>query len=244
MKRIAFADLHQHLLWGLDDGAQTPGQMRALLNQNARQGVEIICATVHADLRRAPLDCALYQRRLAEANAYCAQHQLPVRILPGCEIMYSAAVPDWLMQGKLFPLGDSRYVLIEFPGNVSIPEIEDAANGLYRSGYRPILAHVERYRALVSAPKRAMALRDEYGLIYQMDCSTVLRPRSLRMRYFAYRMLRAQAIDLLASDAHNAGARPVRMRAAYRCIAEKYGARYARRLTCAGRELIGAPRGE
>ena len=34
MREEGFSDLHQHVLWGLDDGPQTPEQMRALLAQN------------------------------------------------------------------------------------------------------------------------------------------------------------------------------------------------------------------
>lgn len=33
MKKRAFADLHQHLLWGLDDGPDTPKRMHALLGR-------------------------------------------------------------------------------------------------------------------------------------------------------------------------------------------------------------------
>ena len=242
MKKRAFADLHQHLLWGLDDGPDTPKRMHALLRQNARQGVGIICATVHADPRRSPVDWTLYQKRLAAANAYCAKHQLPIRILPGCEIMYRGAVPDLLAQGKLLPLGNSRQVLIEFPEGIDLAAIEGAADSLYRAGYRPILAHVERYRRLIRSPKRAMALREEYGILYQMNCNTVLRPRGLCIRYFVWRMLRERAIDLIASDAHDANARPVQMRAAYKCIAERYGTAYAHRLMCGGGSLLGIGR--
>ena len=242
MKKRAFADLHQHLLWGLDDGPDTPKRMHALLRQNARQGVAVICATVHADPRRSPVDWALYQKRLAAANAYCAKHHLPIQILPGSEVRYRDAAPDLLADGKLLPLGNSRYVLIEFPEGIDLASIEGAADSLYRAGYRPILAHVERCRRLIRSPKRAMALREEYGILYQMNCNTVLRPRGLRTRYFVWRMLRERAIDLIASDAHDADARPVQMRAAYKCIAERYGTAYARRLMCGGGSLLGIGR--
>ena len=44
------------------------------------------------------------------------------------------------------------------------------------------------------------------------------------------RMLREQAIDVVATDAHDARNRPPRMRMAYRALCEICGSTYARRL--------------
>lgn len=242
MKSEGFADLHQHVLWGLDDGPQTSEQMRALLRQDVEEGIRLVFATAHAYPKLRAFDLALYRERLAEANACCESEGWPLRVVPGCEIHYCPAVPDHLSAGRLPTLGYSRHALIEFAPDVSPAEIEEAADRLYRAGYTPVLAHVERYRRLIRSPKRAMALREEYGILYQMNCNTVLYPCGLRTRYFVWRMLRERAIDLIASDAHDANARPVRMRAAYKCIAERYGTAYARRLMCGGGSLLGIGR--
>ena len=242
MREEGFSDLHQHVLWGLDDGPQTPEQMRALLRQDVEEGIQLVFATAHAYPKLRAFNLALYQERLAEANAYCESKGWPLRVVPGCEIHYCPAVPDHLSAGRLPTLGYSRHALIEFAPDVSPAEIGEAADSLYRAGYRPILAHVERYRRLIRSPKRAMALREEYGILYQMNCNTVLYPRGLRTRYFVWRMLRERAIDLIASDAHDANARPVQMRTAYKCIAERYGTAYARRLMCGGGSLLGIGR--
>lgn len=242
MREEGFSDLHQHVLWGLDDGPKTPEQMHALLRQNVEERIRLVFATTHAYPKLCPFNLSLYRERLAEANAYCESKGWPLRILPGCEIHYCPAVPDHLSAGRLPTLGYSRHALIEFAPDVSPAEIGEAADRLYRTGYTPVLAHVERYRRLIRSPKRAMALREEYGILYQMNCNTVLYPRGLRTRYFVWRMLRERAIDLIASDAHDANARPVRMRAAYKCIAERYGTAYARRLMCGGGSLLGIGR--
>ena len=144
------------------------------------------------------LDCPV-PGRLEEARAYCENKGLDLRILPGCEIQYYASVPDRLAAGSLLPLGASHHVLIEFIPDVSLFEIREAADSLYRAGYPPVLAHVERYRSLRRSPEKAMSLRAEYGLIYQMSCAAIARPRGRRNSACA-RML-AQAIDVIATDA-------------------------------------------
>lgn len=239
-----FADLHQHVLWGLDDGPQSPQEMHSLLRAAAEDGIGLIAATAHADPAARPFPLSLYYQRLAEANAYCQEKGLPLRLVSGCEILYCNSVPDLLMAGKLPALGNSRHVLIEFDHNAALSQISEAADSLYRAGFQPVLAHVERYRCLVRSPRRAMEAREEYGLIYQMNCETVLHPAGLWKRRFAEKLLNARAIDAIATDAHDTALRPVRMREAYQQLVLQYGVRYAGRLVRFGRQLAregGAP---
>jgi protein-tyrosine phosphatase len=235
-----FADLHQHVLWGLDDGPGTAEQMYALLEQSAAEGIRLVYATTHADPQRRPFDLALYRARLGEANAYCEKKGLDLHILPGCEIKYSASVPDRLAAGRLLPLGASRHVLVEFAPDVSLYEICEAADSLYRAGYLPVLAHVERYRCLrqCSFPEKAMNLREEYGLFYQMNCAAAVHPHGLMERRFVHRMLTAQAIDVIATDAHDTVLHPAKMREAYRTISHLCGEDYAKCLTEFGWQLV------
>ena len=224
MKMESFADIHQHVLWGLDDGPQSPEQMRALLAQDVRGGVSLVFATAHAYPATRPFDMALYRERLEEANDFCKAQGWDLRALPGCEIHYCDSVPDLLAAGRLPALGETRYVLIEFEPDAPLSRIGEAANSLYRAGYQPVIAHVERYRCMALAPRRAMEARERYGVLFQMNCHTVLRPVSVWQKWFARRMLGAQAIDVIATDAHDTVLRPAQLREAYQAIAREYGA--------------------
>lgn len=237
MSSNGFADIHQHVLWGLDDGPATRKKMHALLRQDVENGVRLVYATTHAAPGLQRFDASLYRKRLKEANAYCQKQGWPLRIRSGCELYYSPAAVDALLDGRLPTLGGSRYVLLEFSEDVTPARIGKAANSLYRAGYRPILAHVERYRCLVRSPARALAVRDEFGVLFQMNCETVLRPRGFFQRRFVRAMLEEQAVDVLASDAHDASRRPVQMRTAFQKVARECGKRYAKEITEFGRKF-------
>lgn len=239
MKAENFADIHQHVLWGLDDGPKTVEQMHALLQQDVSSGISLVFATAHAYPRTQPFDLALYRERLEEANAFCKGQGWKMRILPGCEIHYCDSVPDLLAAGRLPALGGSRHVLIEFDLTAALSQIGEAADDLYRAGYHPVIAHVERYRCLARSPRRAMEMHEEYGLVYQMNCETVLRPAGIWQRQFVRSMLAAQAIDAIATDAHDTVLRPAQLRAAYQQIAQEYGADYAERLVHLGQDIAG-----
>ncbi len=221
MMQPKFADLHHHVLWGMDDGPKTPGEMHAQLRAAHDDGIALIAATCHAAPAIQPFNLALYQQRLQEANEICRSEGWALQVVQGCEIRYCQRVPDLLQAGLLPTLGGTRYVLLEFAGEASQHSIARAADGLYRRGYWPVIAHVERCRSLVRSPKKAIALREELGLIYQVDCDAVLAPGGIWRQRFMRWMIQEQAIDLLCTDAHDTAERSVRMSEAFRCIEQQ-----------------------
>lgn len=235
MRKEGFTDLHHHILWGMDDGPKTPEQMHAMLKRAVKDGISSIAATSHAYPGVRPFDMDKYLARLDEARKYCRQQGWELQLLSGCEIHYCDSVPDQLMAGKLPTLGETRMVLIEFDPHADAATICRASNKLYRAGYQPIVAHVERCRSLLRSPRAAMEIREECGLFYQMNCSTVLEPRGIREHIFVRRMLGAQAIDLVATDAHDTAGRAVCMKETYRALLDRCEPGYARRLVRFGR---------
>lgn len=47
MKR-ELTDIHQHLIWGIDDGADSRETMFSMLREAHRQGIKTVVATSHA----------------------------------------------------------------------------------------------------------------------------------------------------------------------------------------------------
>ncbi len=233
-----FADIHQHVLWGLDDGAKTQHVMQDMLRQDAAEGIRLVSATAHADLQH-PFDLVHYQAHLAEANDFCRQENLPLQVVQGSEILYTDGVPDRLAAGHLLTLGNTRNVLIEFLPDVDLENIRSAADALYRAGFHPVVAHIERYRCLTRSARTAMQLGEDYGLRYQVNCHTVTSPHDWLIRRFVRKMFENRAVDVIADDAHNTSSRPVQMRQAMTGIAVQYGQEYADELTDNAFRLLG-----
>ena len=234
---VRFTDLHQHVLWGMDDGPATAQAMHSMLENAVKDGIALIAATPHAYLQKEAFDQARYGQRLEEANAYCRSMGWDLRLISGCEIFYSDRAQDLLREGRLPTLGESRFVLLEFHPNTTLHEIGRAADRCYKAGRFPIIAHVERYRALRRTLVHPMRFKEDHGLFYQMNCGALLRPQGMSGRLFVRRMMEQRAIDLLATDAHDAVRRPVCMRKAYAAAQEKYGREYAQELVTFGWKL-------
>lgn len=230
-------DIHQHLIWGMDDGAATPEITRRMLKDAAKQGIARIAATCHARPGLEPFDLGLYRERLARAQDYCKSHGLPVQIYPGAEIAWTYQTVSALRQHRLPALGNTDYVLLELWESISLKDAYHAARSLIGAGYCPVLAHVERCWSFLLMPKAAMRLREETGALFQVDTAAVLQPRNPLEKRFVHRMLDAQAIDAVATDAHGVHARPVNLRAAHDWLVQHTDASYARSLTTFSGEL-------
>lgn len=224
---MAFCDIHQHVLWGIDDGPKTAEEMHQMLKADRDNGIEVVVATPHAYAGYEKFKIKLYEKRLREARRYCEENGIDIMLLSGCEIHYASYVPDLLTKGKLPTLGKTRLVLIEFAPDASMRRIDKAADRLYRAGFHPIIAHVERIKCIVKHPDYLETIRNDYGCYVQVNCDTVLKPRLFRERRFIRYALEEELIDVVATDAHDTARRPVRMRETYKKLRSIVGKRYA-----------------
>lgn len=230
-------DIHQHLLWGIDDGADSREIMYSMLREAQRQGIKTIAATSHARPGLQPFDMGLYTERLTEAQCFCKTEDLGICVLPGAEIAWTHQTPLALRQGKIPTMGGTDYVLLELWRNISWQAAQDAVKQLTRAGYCPVLAHPERYLAFIRSPKKTLQFRNETGALLQLNADTVLSPRNYWERRFTEYLLKEGAVDAIASDAHDCINRSVNMEAAYQWLTIHTDAAYAKELVTFGGEL-------
>ncbi len=226
-----FVDIHQHLVWGVDDGAKTFEDSIALLKRSAEQGVRIIIATPHVLSGIEPFPYDKFCEHFLELKRICTEENIPIKLLPGAEVFYTEHTLNMLLDKRIPTLNGTRFILIEFNEDVSWRNIEKAVRDLFNNGYRPIVAHIERYSSMFSHRKQAELLREETGVKYQVNCGSIIESKSFWQKRFLEHMLKNRLIDAVATDAHNMERRPPNMLRAYKILKEKYGSEYAYKLT-------------
>jgi protein-tyrosine phosphatase len=156
---IVYTDFHNHLIPGVDDGAQDAAFSAGALAAFRRAGVTQVIVTPHFEgslthqparlaARLAELDAGWATlREVIEADA--RQFGSPMRVERGVEVMLDVPDPD-LADARL-RLAGTNFVLVEYPG-LQLPPVNAAmAIGLLRrAGWTPVVAHPERYRNLES----------------------------------------------------------------------------------------------
>jgi protein-tyrosine phosphatase len=192
------ADLHAHVLPGVDDGARDDAQALAMLRRAVADGTSTIVATPHAN-RIAPDEIVA---RVARLTQLATDAGLALEILPGSELRLEPDIAQRWVSGQLLGLNRTRYLLVETPLSGDWPTFADTAlYELQLAGAVPILAHVERYSWTRHDFRRLVALA-ESGVLLQVNSDALDGRRGRAALARARDLARRRLIHLIASDAH------------------------------------------
>jgi protein-tyrosine phosphatase len=226
----AYIDIHHHLLYGMDDGPSDREGTARMLEAAYRQGVSAIIVTPHFTPGIDPFASDTLNRLVQEAQGICAAAGYDLRIYPGAEMLYTFQAERYLSQQRVPTLAASNKILIEFSPDIRFDDMEIAVQSVLRSGYYPILAHIERYPSLLRG-RNAERLKADYDVFYQVNCAFVLGGEGFFAKRAIKRLLTDGKIDFIASDAHDVDRRPCQMEAAYTALVAQVGEHYADELT-------------
>ena len=126
-------------------------------------------------------------------------------------------------------MADTRYVLTEYAHHSEYTFIKQMTQELIHHGYRPIIAHVERYGCMVEDAERASELQ-EMGALIQSNADAVLGLEGHGPKKYCKKLLKEGWIDMIASDSHGIEKRTCNMAKCYAYVGKKYGAEYANEL--------------
>lgn len=216
-------DLHTHVLPGIDDGARDLTQALAMLRIAAEDGTGILVATPHA--RR----CTVETVRAAAEHLRRASAEAGSTIV--IEIgMEEQLLPDLLSRlrsGHALTIANTSWVLVELPDWTIWPsDLAERLGELRAAGFRPLLAHVERYVPIQQVPERicdAIAA----GAAIQINADSLFGQNGYAAQRTAARLLQARAVSVLASDAHSPDWRAPRLAAALDRVAALVDPDYA-----------------
>lgn len=206
-------DLHNHLMPGVDDGATNVEESRAALAAMRESGVTSLVATPHlkGSLTRSP---EMLQARLAELDAGWERLQslgaseFPgVSLFRGVELMLDTPSPD--LSDPRLRLAGGNFVLMEFPFMTVPPHSAHAISELRMQGWKPVIAHPERYAGLDPRLEIAGEWR-RCGGILQVNVGSILGRYGEEARMRALALLERGWVDLMASDYHARGRLMVR----------------------------------
>lgn len=216
-----FFDIHHHLIYGVDDGPRTFEDMQKMILRAVDQQVSDLVCTSHATPGGKPFPTDVYLEHMEQAKAWIAQENLPLKLYPGCEVLYTDASARLLKEGHYPSLAQTWNVLVEFSPDADFKRLCDAARNIGNAGFNVVFAHVERYQALRNL-NHVKALRDDYGVYMQMNANTVITKKGFFFDRWVKHMLDEGHIDCVATDAHNVSSRICSMRLCYEMLKERY----------------------
>ncbi len=196
-------DLHCHILWDMDDGADSMEKTIALCRGAVKNGIRIIAATPHlTDVEL--IDDFLYTRnqRISELNTYLKAEKMPLKVCGGAEVYLNNHIFEAENLNEI-TINRSKYLLCEYSLQPFEPERALVfAEEILEQGLIPLIAHPERYPTFQRYPAIAQELRD-MGAHMQVNADSLAGYLGEEIQEFAKSLLLDGTAELIATDAHD-----------------------------------------
>jgi len=198
-------DLHSHLVPGVDDGARDAEDTLDGVRRMVEVGITRIVTTPHLDGALTHEPEALCER-LDEIDAAwgvirgVVQAEFPeVEFALGHEVMINVPDPDF--SDPRIRIGGGDYVLIEWPRLQIPPRTVQVIESIVAGGYRPIVAHPERYVHMMEHLELARDWRNA-GAVLQVNNGSLVGRYGKAAQEVAVGLVGAGLVDCLSSDFH------------------------------------------
>lgn len=190
--------MHCHLLPGIDDGAKDLAESLGLLQQMTDLGFQTIIATPHINSAYYPNTPAT----IKSAWQQVTQASLSIDLFYAAEYFMDEYFESLLEEkAKLLSFGN-KYVLVEMSFFGAPPKLEDYIFKLQLLGYKPILAHPERYTFYHGQIKSYERFRD-LGCLLQVNLLSLAGEYGSEIAEVGRQLVQSNNVDLLGSDVHH-----------------------------------------
>lgn len=199
---LPWVDMHSHLLPGLDDGTQTFEESEEIILHFQRLGYRKLITTPHvmSDFYRNTNEDIL--SRLKDVNAHLRQKEINVTLEAAAEFYLDEALVERLEADLPLLTFGKNYFLFETNFLTEPLNLKEFIFLATTKGYKPILAHPERYAYLQTNFSKAEDLIGR-GVLFQLNISSLSGYYSKAAQATAYKLIDKGYVHFLGSDCHN-----------------------------------------
>ncbi|WP_183567205.1 tyrosine-protein phosphatase [Mucilaginibacter sp. SP1R1] len=192
-------DMHSHVLPGIDDGAKTPQDSVILIRKMMELGIKKIIATPHVMIdfyRNTP---ETINNALEILKAELVKENIDIPIEAAAEHYFDETFEARVTEGKLMTMGDN-YALFEFSFINQPPNAISVIQKMNDMGYKPILAHPERYPYLDLEQFKNL---HNWGCNFQLNTISLTGYYGKESKKLAETLIDNELIDFISSDMHH-----------------------------------------
>ncbi|MBQ8575832.1 MAG: hypothetical protein IJ447_07305 [Clostridia bacterium] len=221
-------DIHCHILPNVDDGSGSINDSIEMAIIAADSGIKGIVATPHCNI---PGICDNYwnpefDEKISILNQKLKKRSIPVKIYRGQEVFAHGDILMHLKNGTLITLNNSVYVLTEFDFRTSEHDVYPVLQRLVSEGYKPVVAHPERYAFTYDNPDSINRMR-QIGSFIQLNGDSIKGEFGRYPKRVSKFILENRLADFVASDAHSQYRRTPNLTSAHEMVCENYSFDYA-----------------
>lgn len=195
-----FIDIHSHLLPGIDDGAKTIEETEFLMNQMNKMGIKNFITTPH-------IMSNVWENN--EKSITSKLEETVAKINPGLFEKFNAAAEYMLDSNFIKRLENENlltlkenFILIEMSYLNPPIQLFDIIFEIQLKGYRPILAHPERYVFYHNNFKEYEKLKNS-GCYFQLNLLSTVDYYGKKITKISDNLLKNELIDFVGTDVHH-----------------------------------------
>lgn len=223
---MKITDLHMHVVPGVDDGSFDMRMSLDMLKLAYKQGVRDIFCTSHNVYSEEEI--ARYKSQLMMLQMMAKSRYPELMLHMGCELLCAGEYIDDILYGLeigvFLPLGNSKYVLTELYQDTTPEEATVIVNALLTAGWKPILAHTERYPALFDGTTLQELI--DLGAKIQINLYSLVEENKDGIRERARCLVDNRLVHFVGSDAHRINYRSPKYESGVRYIEEHCSKEY------------------
>ena len=194
------ADMHSHLVAGVDDGAPDLSVSLELVQEMKAMGFKKIITTPHvfSDFYRNEKN--VIQEGGQVLKEYLQLHKKEIDLEVAAEYYLDRYFVNEVLPQGLLTFGD-KYVLVETSMAGAAADFDDCLFPVLAQGYKPVLAHIERYtyHSDVSYFQNLKA----GGVLMQLNILSLIGYYGETIRHTAEKYLAANLYDFCGTDLHH-----------------------------------------
>lgn len=197
-------DMHSHLIPGVDDGAPDVETAVKLVKRFQKLGYEKIVTTPHImsdHYKNTPETIGAGLTKLREA-LQAEGIQIPVEAAAEYYLddTFMSLLDD--KENELLSIGQNKYLLFELSMMEEPRNLNDAIFKMSLRGYKPVLAHPERYGYMVKDFSKLQDVKNR-GADLQVNLMSLVGHYSPEVKKTAEKLIDADMVDFIGTDCHN-----------------------------------------
>ena len=194
------SDMHSHLIPGIDDGAQDMDQTIAMLAKFESLGYKKVVTTPHIMTDSFPNNPEIILSGLEKVRNEIKKVGINIEIEAAAEYYFDETLMPKIKNKELLTFGDN-YVLVEFAFHSPPQFLDQLFFELKTHGYRPVIAHFERYLYYLGKIDKAEKWRSE-GINIQININSLFGQYGPEVQKQAEKLIDEGQFDFVGTDCH------------------------------------------
>jgi len=198
------ADMHSHLLPGIDDGATDLDNSISLIQHLNELGYSKFITTPHIYRDIYPNTPQTILPKLELVRKELSERNINVELQAAAEYFCDEAFEQYIEEKSLLTLGKKKYVLFEISFDEENANMGRAIFNMHLNGYKPILAHPERYDYWHHNFAKYESMLDK-DVHLQININSLTGQYGAITKHIAEKLIDFNMVSFIGTDCHHMG---------------------------------------